>query len=392
MNGATDIKLTVTMDASQAKAEAERLHRELARRYRPATAEDAWNKAWDNSTGMPPNPFNQNLPYEHARHSGIWWANQRGIKGLGNPEYRHQFFSEREAKYMGLQFAKGAHQELIKAGKGFAASFIPYLVGEGVQQWAGWSSHVGRNNRTKEMVGNTAGGALGGMAAGAAAGAGIGAWAGGIGAVPGAIIGGAIGLFGGGGIAASNTAMSHRNTDEQNWMSVRQDNRSRAMGRNYGIRDWAMQAQIGMSPSREGKLSLLSSQLNDINKTGYYSIKNLEKLRYAMINGTEHGGIKYAKGDWNTEKGQKIDSILQALYSRRESLTMQYVQTKYTQPSARPINAVTDSYSQRGLRVGAQVNVQKTNTIIVDKMKTIIGLLESIRKTGAKSDPTQAQF
>jgi hypothetical protein len=336
---------------------------------------------------MPPNPANPDLPYEHVRHSGIWWANQRGIRGLGNPEYRHQFFTEREAKYMGLQFAKGARKELIAAGKGFAASFIPYIIGEGVNQWAGWSSHVGSNNRKYQMVGNVAHGVLGGAGAGAVTGMMLGG-------PVGAVIGGAVGAAGGGIISASNTALGHRNEDEANWMGVRERGRARSLGLNYGISDWALQAQIGMMPSRTGKLELIASQMKEIASGGKYSIEELKKRRYAMINGTEYLGTQYKKGDWNTELGRKFESMLESLESRHDSLQMQYMQTKYLQPHARPMEAVTDSYSRRGLYAGAQVNVQKTNTIIVDKMKTIIGLLESIRKNGMKGgaltsvDPT----
>ena len=72
MQGATDVRLNVTMDSTQARAESERLHRELARRYRVPDEKDSLRKAWDRATGMPVNPLNPNLPYEEARHSGIW--------------------------------------------------------------------------------------------------------------------------------------------------------------------------------------------------------------------------------------------------------------------------------------------------------------------------------
>lgn len=389
MNGATDIKLSVTMDASQAKAEAERLHRELTRRYRPASASDALQKAWDKSEGMPPNPFNPDLPYEHARHSGIWWANQRGIRGLGNQEYRHQFFTEREAKYMGLQFAKQANKELIQGAKSFGVAIGMYALNTGVGVYYGWQQVPGRNNRQSQINQATITGGISGAGIGAGA---IGALIAGAALVGAPFSGGtSLALLGlGGGIGAGIGAfgsnqqakIGHRNEDVQTQMAIRHERLMRQRSRMFGMSDWAMQFQMGLMPSRQGKMDLLLKQLNDVQSgRGAETISKLEAERKAMVEGGVYNGHQYKKGDWqNTERGRQLDSILNTLYSRRESLATQYLQTKYSVPHANPMSAVTDEYSRRGLSVGAQVNVQRTNTIIVDKMKVIIGLLESVRK------------
>lgn len=394
MTGATDIKLNVTMDASQARAEAERLHRELTRRYRRPSAEDALRKAWDTSTGMPPNPMNPDLPYEPARHSGIWWANQRGIRGLGNSEYRHQFFTEREAKYMGLQFAKQANKELLQGAKSFGAAIGMYALNTGVGVYYGWQQMPGLNNRRSQISQGTITGGISGAGVGAGAAAGLI----GLAALAGAPFSGGmslalLGVAGGvgAGIGAwggnQQAKIAHRNEDVSTEISIRADRLMRQRSRMFGMSDWAMNAQMGLMPSREGKLGILKSQLAEIQSgRGAETISKLEAERKAMVEGGVYNGHQYQKGDWqNTERGRQLDSILNALYARRESVSMQYMQTKYSMPHAAPMSAITDEYSRRGLSVGAQVNVQRTNTIIVDKMKTIIGLLESIRKNSTTS-------
>ena len=388
MIGETEMRLRVTMDSSQARGEAERLHRELTRRYRPPTPADALRRAWDRQTGMPVNPMNPDLPYEPVRHSGIWWANQKGIKGLGGEQYRHQFFTEREARYMGLQFAKAANKELTQSAKHFGYSLASVLLASGVSTYTNYLSMPGRNNRTNEVVGSYASGIGGGALAGGLTGFMVGGpWGAGIGAVIGGI---------GGSFQGVNTQIGHRNQDIAEDQRFYMEQMMRRRSHSFGMSDWALQAQMGMMPSRSGKLELLAKQLNDIqNGRGSETISKIERERSVMMRGGEYNGQHYEKGDWlTTEDGQRQQAILNALYARRESLNLQYMQTKYSMPHARPMDAITDEYSRRGLSVGGQVNVQQTNSVIVDKMRVIIGLLESVRKntTNQKRDVIYNEF
>ena len=390
MQGATDIRLSVTMDASQARAEAERLHRELERRYRAPSSADALKNAWDNSTGMPRNEFNPDLPYEHTRHSGIWWANQRGIRGLGNQEYRHQFFTEREAKYMGMQFAKQANKEFISGAKGFALAIGAYALNTGINSYYGWQQVPGLNNRQSRLNEATVKGGMSGWGVGTGAAAGLIGLAALIGApfsggtslallgAAGAI-GGGIGAWGGRDsqqIADRNSDVTYRN---QFWTQKN----TMFHSRRFQQSDAALQRQMQMMPSRVGKLQLIENQLEQItNGKGFASIKNLEGMRDAMLNGTKWGNRQFNKGDLDTMEGQRILSLLQEQYGRREGLLAQQQQIKFT-PFATPQDAITDSYSQRGLFVGAQVDVQDVNRVIVSDLKRIIKLLDETRKNTA---------
>lgn len=382
MRGATDIRLNVTMDSTQARAESERLHKELARRYRIPDSNDILRRAWDRATGMPANPMNPNLPYEEARHSGIWWANQRGIRGLGNQEYRHQFFTEREARYMGLQFARGAHKELVATAKNFGSTIATYLLTTGVSTYSNYVSRVGENNRTAKNVGTFASGIGTGVIAGVGGGATVGAAFGGVGAVPGAVVGGIIGLLGG--IASGiNSLIDDRNEDDTHRQQFRMQDVSMREGRRLSFSDMALQRQMEMMPSRVGKLQLIGAQLEQLtNGAGKMSIRNLEGLRDAMLEGGTWGGRQFKKGDLNTTEGQQVLAFLQTQYGRRESLLAQRQQLQFT-PFARPQESITDDYSRRGFFVGAQVDIQDTNRVIIADMKRIIKLLDETRKNTA---------
>lgn len=387
MRGATDVQLRVTMDASQAKAEAERLHREISRRYRTPTAEDALRLGWDKVTGMPPNPHNPDLPYAHARHSGIWWANHGMHKNLGNSEYRHQFFTEREAKYMGLQFAKQANKEFKAGAKDFAIAIGTYALHTGLNAYYGWAMLPGKNNRAKQIEQGTTSGALSGLTTGASA---IGSLLG-LAAILGAPVSGGLSLgllgLGAGAGAAIGAAggynqskIDHRNEDEILNINRRLDLMSVKSSRETSRRNMAFQKMLSLTPHRESQLDLFDKQLRTI-REGDLGLRDLEKRKDAMINGRRYKGRKYEKGDWNTEDGQRIAALLSQRRGEYESIRSQRLQLWMNKPHANPMDAITDSYSQRGLFVGGQVNVQKTNTIIVDKMKVIINLLEKIRSS-----------
>lgn len=387
MQGATDIRLNVTMDSTQARAESERLHKELSRRYRAPDEKDALRRSWDKITGMPVNPMNPDLPYEEARHSGIWWANQRGIRGLGNQEYRHQFFTEREAKYMGLQFAKGARKELVSAGKSLGITLLGVLASEGISTATNYYTRVGKNNRTTQVAGSYAGGiatgALTGAMAGAALGSVVPAIGNVVGAVGGAVIGGIGGAFNG-----VNAQISNRNEDDTYRQQFYTQDVSMREGRRLSFSDMALQRQMEMMPSRVGKLQLIGAQLEQLtNGAGKMSIKNLEGLRDAMLNGGTWGGRRFEKGDLNTTEGQQVLSFLQTQYGRRESLLAQRQQLQFT-PFARPQESITDDYARRGFFVGAQVDVQDTNRVIIADMKRIIKLLDETRRNTADNSGT----
>lgn len=395
MRGETDIRLNVKMDVSQARAEAVRLQREVASRFRTPTESDARTVAADKKAATAefpfrPNPYNPDLAYSPTKHTGIWWARQKGIRGLGNPEYRHQFFTKREAEYMGKQFAKAARNDLIAAGKNFGIAAVGFIAGEGTRLLVNYLSVPGRNNRKAEVVGSYTSGILTGAAGGAMAGATVGSVVPVVGTGVGAIAGGLIGALGGvvGGV---NTQIGHRNEDEIVKMNDRLSRLARQHQRTYARSDMALGEQLNLMPSRSGKMALIARQIQSIQSgKGDETIDKLRAEEEAMMHGTEYNGVKYRLGDINTMRGQYVTSTLRMLEARRETLSAQYEQLKYTKPHAKPIDAVTDDYSRRGLYAGGQVSVQDVNTIIVDKMKTIIGLLESIRK-GSSADKPWAQ-
>ena len=321
------------------------------------------------------------------KHSGIWWARQKGIKGLGNPEYRHQFFTRREAEYMGKQFAKAAKKDLIAAGKNFGIAAVGFIAGEGTRFMVNYLSIPGQNNRDIQVKGAyTSGiltGAAGGMMAGAAGGAMMGGSVGPHGAAIGAIVGGVLGVLKGimGGM---ETQIGFRNEDIINENNKKMAMYMRHHQRSYSMSDMALQNQMNLMPSRSGKLSLIKRQLDSIqNGPGDETIQKLEMEENAMLHGLQYNGHQYKKGDISTERGKYVQNLLQQLYSRREALNTEYMQISMSKPHAKPIDAVTDDYSRRGLYAGGQVSVQDVNTIIVDKMKTIIGLLEGIRKNSS---------
>ena len=389
MRGANDINLRVTMDAQQARAEAKRLHSELERKFRKPTLEESVRRAWEGISGMPTNPNNPNLPYEQARHSGIWWANQRGIKGLGNEQYRHQFFTEREAKYMGIQFARAARKELISGVKGFTVGMGMFALNEYMGVRFNRAIMPGQNNREAELNRSTWSGAQSGAATGSGLMTALSFllnFAGPYGKlikvglpIVGGLVGGLIGGWGG----RENEAVSHRNATLSKRLSYETEHNMRTWNRRLQFSDMALQKQLQLMPSRAGQIALLDRQMNQLQfGKGSLSIRNLWNLRKAMTEGGVWGGKRYKEGDIDTQKGQWVQSLLSGQYGRLEQLRAQKQMLQF-RPHAGVQDAVTDSYSQRGLFVGAQVDSVSVNREIVADMRKIIKLLEEVRtRTG----------
>lgn len=382
MIGATDVQLRVTMDASQARAEAARLHSEMNRRFRAATPDDASRVAWERSVGMPVNPVNPNLPYEQVRHSGIWWANQRGIKGLAGEQYRHQFFNEREAKYMGLQFAKAARKELIAGAKQFAATMGLYALDQGMSAYYAWAKVPGQNNREVTRQEAT----YGGIRSGAMTGGSI------LGTIAmftpwgkmaklammglGALTGGAIGGFSGN----SQARAQERNEDIVAKLADEQQRDLRRWNRQLTFSDMAFRRQLELTPSRLGQLQKVRRQIAQVRAGGgEMSILNLEGVYNAMRKGTVFRGRKYEQGDLETTEGKNVITMLARQRDRLDALKIQEQQLQMT-PYARPQEAITDAYSRRGMYVGAQVDTLSFNREIINNMKKIVDALEKMRQ------------
>lgn len=392
MNGATDVQLRVTMDASQARAEVQNLHREMQRRFRKPTASDAYALMWDRMTGMPPNPYNPSLPYEPTRHSGIWWANQAGIKGLGSQQYRHQFFTEREARYMGMQFAKAARKELVAGAKSFAVSMGLLAMNEGMSSYFAWQQMPGINNRATRRQESTWGGMVsGGMQGVGAAGALIMA----LSAIGAPLTGGASLLLGGAALAGgaaiggagayTRATASERNEDIDARLALDNRDKMRRWGRSMSVSDMAFGRQMEMMPSRRDKLNQIERQLMMLSHGGgSLSLNNLRGMRQAMVEGGEWRGVKYEKGDLNTQRGQWVETMLQRQESRYDALKLQQQQLQMT-PYATPRDAITDSYSRRGMFVGAQVDTISFNREIIANIKKIVESLEALRKGDGSS-------
>lgn len=388
MIGATDVQLRVTMDASQARAEAARLHREMNRRFRAATPDDASRVAWEHSVGMPVNPVNPNLPYEQVRHSGIWWANQRGIKGLAGEQYRHQFFNEREAKYMGLQFAKAARKELIAGAKQFAVTMGLYALDQGMSAYYAWAKVPGQNNREVTRKESTYGGIRSGaMTGGSLLGtvamftpwglkAKLAMWG------LGALTGGAIGGFSGN----MQARAQERNEDEIAKLADKEQRDMRRWNRRLSTSDMAFRRQMELTPDRKGRLAKLEEQINQIRDgKGEMSILNLEGVYNAMREGKKFRGYQYEKGALETTEGKYVTALLARQRDRFDALVMERNQLQMT-PYATPREAVTDSYSRRGLFVGAQIDTLAFNREIITNMKKIVECLEKMRESTPETD------
>ena len=388
MIGATDVQLRVTMDASQARAEAARLHREMNRRFRAATPDDASRVAWERSVGMPVNPVNPNLPYEQVRHSGIWWANQRGIKGLAGEQYRHQFFNEREAKYMGLQFAKAARKELIAGAKQFAVTMGLYALDQGMSAYYAWAKVPGQNNREVTRQESTYGGIRSGaMTGGSLLGtvamftpwglkAKLAMWG------LGALTGGAIGGFSGN----MQARAQERNEDEIAKLADKEQRDMRRWNRRLSTSDMAFRRQMELTPDRKGRLAKLEEQINQIREgKGEMSILNLEGVYNAMREGKKFRGYQYEKGALETTEGKYVTALLARQRDRFDALVMERNQLQMT-PYATPREAVTDSYSRRGLFVGAQIDTLAFNREIITNMKKIVECLEKMRESTPETD------
>ena len=381
MIGATDVQLRVTMDASQARAEAARLHREMNRRFRAATPDDASRVAWERSVGMPVNPVNPNLPYEQVRHSGIWWANQRGIKGLAGEQYRHQFFNEREAKYMGLQFAKAARKELIAGAKQFAVTMGLYALDQGMSAYYAWAKVPGQNNREVTRQESTYGGIRSGaMTGGSLLGtvamftpwglkAKLAMWG------LGALTGGAIGGFSGN----MQARAQERNEDMVAKLADEQQRKLRRWNSELTFSDMAFRRQLELTPSRLGQLQRVRRQIAQVRAgKGEMSVLNLEGVYNAMLTGGKFRGRQYKKGDLETTEGKYVTTMLARQRDRVDALRLQEKQLEMT-PYARPQDAITDSYARRGLYVGAQVDTLAFNREIINNMKKIVDALEKMR-------------
>lgn len=381
MKGATDVQLRVTMDASQARSEAARLHAEMQRRFRRPTATDALRLAWDRATGMPVNPMNPNLPYEQVRHSGIWWANQRGIKGLGSEQYRHQFFNEREARYMGLQFAKAAKKELIQGAKGFASAMGMYALDQGMATYFAWAKVPGENNRQVNRNESTYGGIRSGAMTGGSM---LGTLAmftpwglkaklamAGIGALTGGAIGGVSGNM--------QARANERNEDRMAKLADKEQRDMRRWNMDLMKSDMALRRQMELMPSRRQRIAALKHQISQVRVgEGSLSIKSLEGQYNAMVGGGIWNGRRYKKGDLNTTHGKYVQSMLARQRDRLDMYRTQLTQLEMT-PYAKPQEAVTDSYSRRGLYVGAQIDTISFNREIINNMKKIVDALEKMR-------------
>lgn len=388
MIGATDVQLRVTMDASQARAEAARLNSEMNRRFRAATPDDASRVAWERSVGMPVNPVNPNLPYEQVRHSGIWWANQRGIKGLAGEQYRHQFFNEREAKYMGLQFAKAARKELIAGAKQFAVTMGLYALDQGMSTYYAWAKVPGQNNREVNRQEATYGGVRSGaMTGGSMLGtlAMFTPW--GLKAklamtALGALTGGAIG-----GVSGNMQARAQeRNEDEIAKLADKEQRDMRRWSSRLSSSDMAFRRQMELTPDRKGRLAKLEEQINQIRQgKGEMSILNLEGVYNAMREGKKFRGYQYEKGALETTEGKYVTALLARQRDRFDALVMERNQLQMT-PYATPREAVTDSYSRRGMYVGAQIDTLSFNREIITNMKKIVECLEKLRENTPETD------
>lgn len=381
MIGATDVQLRVTMDASQARAEAARLHSEMNRRFRAATPDDASRVAWERSVGMPVNPVNPNLPYEQVRHSGIWWANQRGIKGLAGEQYRHQFFNEREARYMGLQFAKAARKELIAGAKSFAVTMGLYALDQGMSTYYAWAKVPGQNNREINRQEAT----YGGIRSGAMTGGSI------LGTIAmftpwglkaklamwglGALTGGAIGGFSG-----NSQARAQERNEDINWQNEDENQRRHLLWRRrLTDSQLAFSRQMELMPSRRDRLAAIERQMNQIHHgKGSMSITHLEGLQKAMLEGGVYNGRRYKPGDLEKTEGKNVLALLSQQRDRYFQLETQKHELQMT-PWARPQEAITDSFSRRGLYVGAQVDTLAFNREIINNMKKIVDALEKMR-------------
>ena len=390
MKGATDVQLRVTMDASQARAEAARLSREMNRRFRKPTAADAASVSWERAHGVPVNPMNPDLPYEQVRHSGIWWANQRGIKGLGSEQYRHQFFNEREARYMGLQFAKAAKKELVQGAKQFAVSMGLFALDQGMSAYFAWAQEPGKNNRGARRFESTYQGAR----SGAMTGAGIlgtlamfTPWG-----LKAKLLTTGLGLLAGGGMGAASSysqARASEHKEDVDWRLA--DKQQRDMRRwNFQLAksDMAYQRQMDMMPSRKARLAKVRRQIAQVRtgdgKKGSLSLLSLEGQYNAMVEGKVYNGRKYEKGDLETTHGKYVQAMLQRQRDRLDALHLQEEQLKMT-PYAKPQEAITDSYSRRGLYVGAQVDTISFNREIINNMKKIGEVLEKLRTSTGES-------
>lgn len=192
----------------------------------------------------------------------------------------------------------------------------------------------------------------------------IGAELGSVGGVVGETIGRGIGTIGGkiwGSWRAGNeeelrqSKEKSHNTMEKNWSVLQRD-----IGKMRALSDWSLQEVMDRQGSRHDKIAYLDLQMRRIKSGGgEYSMKNITKRLAEM------GETQYV-----SPEGRRLRAMLQEQQGRYDQLKLERLKL-----STNPLinwqegSQYADSYAQKGLYVGAQIDVLDVNREILGQLK-----------------------
>lgn len=261
------------------------------------------------------------------------------------------------------------------AGKLFTAEFISRMSKQGVTLIAQAMRSPITGNDSADMFASIAGGAIDGAVAGAVAGGAFGAKGGPIGAL--------IGGLGGGLLGGATEYIDIRNRKLQEIMSLQQSELGYQQSKAFGKAAFA-ENFIDKNLGRTEKLNFYNEQISNLNH-GKDGIFNLYEQMKKLSEEGEGDSVEYKR--------------IQELYNKKMSSRLNLELKEFALKSEIPFkkyeaSELTDSYAQRGIQIGNQVNVEDLQQRQIDVLQRIRDMLQDIvtntNKRGVESYQNEA--
>lgn len=245
------------------------------------------------------------------------------------------------------------------AGKLFTAEFISRMSKQGVTLIAQAMRSPITGNDSADMFASIAGGGIDGAVAGAVAGGAFGA--------KGGLIGALIGVLGGGALGGAGEFINIRNRKLEEAFKLQQSEltyqQSKAFGQSAFVENF-----IDKNLGRNERLNFYSEQKDNLNhgSNGIFSLyEQMKKLS--------------EEGEGESVEYRRLEELYNKKMSARLNLELKEFALKSEIPFKKyEASELTDSYAQRGISIGNQVNVEDLQQRQIDVLQRIRDMLQDI--------------
>lgn len=365
-------KIVVETDAERAKRELESVANTARRAARRVSF--AEQEAIRNAQDEPPPSPNPPTPYTHGVHTGRYYAATTawGARlNLGSQELgKEKFASPWAAQRAGILQARAIRKELVHGASAIGTAIGYFIIRDVARTYFMSKYVVGGNNLNLERRQAQFEAGTSSFASAASSIGGTLMMLGSMGMKfkhPYAVAAGGLTAAAGWGLAsAANTGKQHDIQQEQNRdrILLELNSQRKRSERGYGqqLRDFAMQRLAETASGRAERISIASREADTATRMFRHFESDYEKR--------VKGLGRYKKGDESTEAGIRVREQMEEWRSRMYSARFNLEREKVLN-LPKPVGAeqFTDSFAQRGMFVGAQVDVASVQQAMLEQLK-----------------------